>query len=153
MPEKCLLCIELLLFLSLKMKLWHIRYSLDFCKHYMTRSLEVEQLSCSAASSTCALQRSPRTAGTGQLQLDPLTHLPLRPLAATWVAVSQGCAASGSRTQLPGLLAQDKLLLEKTRSTQLMLCFSSVILTGRIWSYFLNMGICLENRSLTAIVT
>ena len=75
MPEKCLLRIELLLFLSLKMKLWHITDTrLDFANiPALTHAHLMEQLLCSAASSTCALQRSRAQRALGSCSCPSIT--------------------------------------------------------------------------------
>ena len=112
MPEKCLLCIELLLFLSLKMKLWHITDTgVDFANiPALTHAHLVEQLSCPAASSTCALQRSRAQRALGSCSCPSITPAGSAHPAAPQTPGSclSGCqpelCRSGSRTQLPGLL-------------------------------------------------
>lgn len=91
--RRCPLCIDLL-FLSLKMKLWHVtKTSLDFAKIPLcTRWI---RLRAQAAPSPRSLQRHRE-----QLQLpqpDLLTPLPLEPPTAAGVAVSQTCGGSRRR--------------------------------------------------------
>lgn len=116
MPEKCLLCIELLLFLSLKTKLWHITDTgLDFANiPALTHVHLVEQLSCSAASSTCALQRSHAQQALGSCSwvLSPCCPSDLWQLPG-WLS-ARAVQAAGAGLSCQGCLAQDKLLLEKT---------------------------------------
>lgn len=88
--KRCPLCIDLL-FLSLKMKLWHItKTSLDFAK--IPLCTQWISLRAQAAPSTCSVQRRRE-----QLQLpqpDLFTTLPLEPPTAAGVAVSQNCGGS-----------------------------------------------------------
>lgn len=147
--EKCLLCIELLLFLSLKMKLWHITDTgLDFANiPALTHVHLVEQLSCSAASSPCALQRSRNAAGTGAAAAGSSHPLPLRPLwqLPGWLSARTvqpaGSKDSAARAAWPKISCFWKRRINSTR----MLYFSSVILTGRILELFSEHGYMLRS--------
>lgn len=141
--KRCPLCIDLL-FLSLKMKLWHItKTSLDFAK--IPLCTQWISLRAQAAPSTCSVQRRRE-----QLQLpqpDLLTPLPLEPPTAAGVAVSQNCGGSRRHNCCQGCLDRDGSCVWKRQiNSTCILYLSSLIFICRIlkWRSFLNTGICFE---------
>ena len=154
MPEKCLLCIELLLFLSLKMKRWHITDTgLDFADiPALTHVHLVEKLSCSAASSTCTLQRSRAQRVLGICRCPRIT-----PAGSAHPAAPQspGSCLGGCQPELCGQREQDSAaraawpkiscFWKRQINSTCLLSFLLSSLSAESWIYFLNMGICLES--------
>lgn len=156
MQEKCLLCIELLLFLSLKMKLWHITDTgVDFANiPALTHAHLVEQLSCPAASSTCALQRSRAQRALGSCSCPSIT-----PAGSAHPAAPQtpGSCLSGCQPELCRQREQDSAaraawpkiscFWKRQINSTCMLCSSSVILICRILKLFSEHGYMLRKHT------
>ena len=156
MPEQCLLCIELLLFLSLKMKQWHITDTgLDFADiPALTHVHLVEQLSCSAASSTCALQRSRAQRVLGSCSCPSIT-----PAGSAHPAAPQtpGSCLGGCQPELCGQRGQDSAaraawpkiscFWKRQINSTCLLCFSSFILICRILNLFSKHGYMLRKHT------